>query len=124
MSDNNNWDNQDNQDNFSSGSNDPGPFTQPGRPGDYGGNGGGYIPPQREMEFKDWIILNIVLLIPCVNIIMLLIWAFSKDNKTRSDFCKAYLIVAVVAMVIGFILTFIFSFAFAAMLSDLMYYAF
>ena len=46
-----------------------------------------------EMTLKDWIITIILLFIPCVNLIMLIIWAASGENKTRSTFAKAYLIV-------------------------------
>jgi len=114
----NNWDNEDN---FSENANDPGPFT---RADDYGGGGGyrggGYGPPQQEMEFRDWVIFNIVMLIPCVNIIMLLIWAFSKDNKTRSDFCKAYLVVHIGLAIIMTIMMFIFGALIVSIIPDIL----
>ncbi|MCL2566174.1 MAG: hypothetical protein FWE24_10300 [Defluviitaleaceae bacterium] len=120
---NDNTDNNNNlnnsQDFRGQGLNDPPPFSVPhsGYPYPHGG-----IPPQREMTFKDWIILNIVLLIPCVGLIMLLIWAFSNDNKTRSDFCKAYLIVNIAVVVIVFLFMFIFSFAMFGLIGSMVQY--
>ena len=113
-----------NFDDYDSNSSDPGPFTRRERAdlsGEYGGRGGGYRPPvQSEMEFKDWVILNIVLLIPCINIIMLLIWGFSKDNKTRSDFCKAYMLVYLVAIILSFVIFFVFGLAVINFATDMM----
>ncbi|MCB1571851.1 hypothetical protein [Dokdonella immobilis] len=56
------------------------------------------------MSLGDWIITFIVLAIPLVNIVMLFVWAFSSGtNPNKSNFCKAYLILALVAIVLFFI---------------------
>jgi len=80
--------------------NDPGPFATPPQ------NQYHQQPAQPEMTLKDWIITIILLFIPCVNIIMLIIWAVSNENKTRSNFAKAYLIVYVGVMILVGILYF------------------
>lgn len=57
------------------------------------------------MSLGDWITTFIVLMIPLVNIIMLFVWGFSKTtNPNKSNFCKAYLILALIAMVLFFLL--------------------
>ena len=45
-----------------------------------------------EMGIKDWIITFLIMSIPCVGFIMTIIWAFSEENKIRSNYCKAWLI--------------------------------
>lgn len=68
-------------------------------PAPYGG-----MPPQQEMTVKDWVITCILISIPCVNIIMLLIWAFSNDNGTKSNFAKGYLISFVIVFIVSTII--------------------
>ena len=51
---------------------------------------------------KDWLITLIVLAIPLVNIIMVLVWAFSSSgNANRRNFCRAALILWVIAIVLS-----------------------
>lgn len=47
-----------------------------------------------------WIATMIVLMIPVVNFIMLLVWAFGSGNKSRKNYCLASLIIAVVMIVL------------------------
>ena len=56
-----------------------------------------YQQPQDNMEepmtIGEWMISLLVMLIPCVNIVMMFVWAFShKEKKSKSNFFKAYLI--------------------------------
>ena len=57
---------------------------------------GGY---ERELEepmtLGEWVVTLLLLtFVPCVNIILLFIWAFSdKEKKSKSNFCKATLII-------------------------------
>jgi hypothetical protein len=56
------------------------------------------------MSLGDWIITFIVLAIPLVNIIMLFVWGFSSStNPNKSNFCKAYLILMLIAIVLFFL---------------------
>lgn len=57
-----------------------------------------------EMSMRDWLITLVTLLIPCVGIVMMFIWAFSDDNLTRRNFSRALIviIVAVVTLVCAF----------------------
>jgi hypothetical protein len=57
------------------------------------------------MSLGDWIITFIVLAIPLVNIIMLFVWGFSSGtNPNKANFCKAYLILMLIAIVLFFLL--------------------
>ena len=76
----------------------PPPFPPP-TPG-YGGN------PQDTavMSTKEWLLTLLVMLIPCVNIIMLFIWAFSgSGNLNRRNYSRAYLIFYAIVMGLVFL---------------------
>lgn len=56
------------------------------------------------ISLGEWIITFIVLAIPLVNIVMLFVWAFSSSaNPSKQNFCKATLIVYLVAIVCFFL---------------------
>jgi len=44
------------------------------------------------MTVGRWLITMIVLMIPVVNLVMLLVWAFGNGNECRSNYSKAVLI--------------------------------
>lgn len=68
--------------------------------------GNGYQPysgmqpyPNGQMELEEpvkvgeWVLSLLLMMIPCVNIIMMFVWAFSStEKKSKSNFFKAYLI--------------------------------
>ncbi|MCH5259777.1 MAG: hypothetical protein J1F18_08490 [Lachnospiraceae bacterium] len=55
----------------------------------------------------EWLLSLIVLLIPCVNIIMMFVWAFSStEKKSKSNFFKAYLIYFAIAFVVMMLFSF------------------
>lgn len=59
------------------------------------------------MSVKDWLVTLILLIIPCVNIVMLIVWAASSSgNLNRKNYCIAYLIV-LAAIVVLYILLFL-----------------
>ena len=68
----------------------------------YGGNynnGGMYAQPAySEMEepvsVGEWLITMLIMMVPCVNIIMMFVWAFgSSSKKSKSNYFKACLII-------------------------------
>lgn len=68
-----------------------------------------------------WIATMIVLMIPVVNFIMLLVWAFGSGNKSRKNYCLASLIIVVV--MIALIMVFYIAFGLsAASAFNTMYY--
>lgn len=65
-------------------------------------------PPQMDMEepvsVGEWIIAYLLMLIPCVNIVLMFVFAFSKtEKKSKSNYFKAMLIVTGIVLVLYFI---------------------
>ena len=70
----------------------------------------------------EWVASKFLLLIPIVNIIFLLVWAFNKsENKNKSNWAKATLIVDVLRVFI-YILIILMFFSFFASLFNSAYY--
>lgn len=63
-------------------------------------NGPGYAPMEKEepIGIGEWTgLLAIVTFVPCIGLILLLVWAFGgSEKKSKSNFCKAYLIIALI----------------------------
>ena len=54
---------------------------------------------------KEWVIINLVMLIPIVNIIMLIVWAFGDNtNLNKANWAKASIIVWVIGFLFYFII--------------------
>lgn len=61
------------------------------------------------MSVKDWVITLLIMIIPIVNIVFLIIWAFGNDNAlnpSKRNWAKAQLIFMVIGIIIS-ILSFI-----------------
>ena len=49
--------------------------------------------PEEPIKVSEWLITLLVLSIPCLNLVMLFVWGFSKSEKrSKSNYCKASLI--------------------------------
>ena len=54
---------------------------------------------EEPVTIGEWILSWIILMIPCVNIIMVFVWAFGNtEKKSKSNFFKAYLIMMAVML--------------------------
>lgn len=94
---------------------------------EYAGNGyqnynnyNGYQPYQQMNQYNDsqleleepvklgeWILALVLMFIPCVNIILAFVFAFSKtEKKSKSNFYKAYLIIYAVSIVLAVLFCF------------------
>ena len=63
---------------------------------------------EEPVKISEWVLALVLMMIPCVNIIMMFVFAFSKtEKKSKSNFFKAYLIY----FAIVFALTFLFGMA-------------
>lgn len=62
-------------------------------------------PNTRPMTLKDWLLTLLVQIIPCINIIMLFVWAFGNGNVNRKRYCQASLIFMAIMMVVSIIIT-------------------
>lgn len=48
---------------------------------------------EEPVKISEWVLVFVLMMIPCVNIIMMFVFAFSKtEKKSKSNFFKAYLI--------------------------------
>ncbi len=64
---------------------------------------------EEPMSMGDWLVTMLIMLIPCVNIIMMFVWAFNKnEKKSKSNFFKAELIFMGVIFVLYMILLIVF----------------
>lgn len=84
-----------------------------------------YVPLQRDdmsetVTTKEWVIALLLLCVPVVNFIMPFIWAFSdSEKKSKSNFFKAYLIIALISVVLSMLLVFLLA-ALGADMMDMM----
>lgn len=80
--------------------------------------------PQNDVEpamtLGDWMLTMLLMMIPCANLVLLFVWAFSPDTpKSKSNWAKASLIFMAIAIVlmIAFI-SFFYNVIFAPALSE------
>ena len=73
---------------------------------------------EEPVSVLDWVGTLLLTMIPCAALIVYIIWAFgSGTKKSKSNYCKAYLIVALISTVLVVIL-YIFMFAFMFVASE------
>ena len=68
-----------------------------------------YIPPSSDLEepmsLGEWIGTILLCMIPCVNIVLLFVWAFSSgEKKSKSNYAKAVLIISGIIIAIYIVL--------------------
>ena len=71
-----------------------------------------------EVSTGGFILMELLMMIPCLNIVMLVVWMCSKNNATRKHYATAKLIVAIVGSIIVAVLYFT---VFATVISSMMY---
>jgi len=77
---------------------------------------------EKVVSTGEWVSSKFILLIPMVNIIFLLVWAFNKsENKNKSNWAKATLIVYVLRVFI-YVLIILMFFSFFTSLFNSAYY--
>lgn len=59
---------------------------------------------EKPLSFGEWLITMIVLAIPCVGVIMLLVWGFGNGNVSRRNYCRAALVMVAIAALLSLIL--------------------
>ena len=61
------------------------------------------------VSVKEWLITNLIMMIPLVNIVMMLVWAFgSNTNPNKANYFKAALILFAIVMIIYLVLAVVF----------------
>lgn len=57
------------------------------------------------VSVKEWLITNLILMIPMINLVMIFVWAFSSNtNPNKANYFKAALILFAIVMVIYLVL--------------------
>lgn len=57
------------------------------------------------VSVKEWLLTNLIMMIPLVNIVMMLVWAFnSNTNPNKANYFKAALILFAIVMAIYLVL--------------------
>ncbi|MCI8599354.1 MAG: hypothetical protein HFJ10_13110 [Lachnospiraceae bacterium] len=80
-----------------------------------------YQVPQDELEepvtMGEWMISLLIMLIPCANIIMMFVWAFSsKEKKSKSNYFKASLIFAGIVLALYIVFFIVMGLSMASMM--------
>lgn len=101
-----NQDNSMNQNNMNQGQNmNPNNYNNMNQDGYYNGgyNQGQNMEPV--MSIGQWLIISLVMSIPCVNIVMLFVWGFGNGPQNRANYCKAALILWIIGVALSVILS-------------------
>ena len=57
------------------------------------------------VSVKEWLLTNLIMMIPLVNLIMMLVWAFSSNtNPNKANYFKAAFILFAIVMAIYLVL--------------------
>lgn len=85
-------------------------------------NGPGYAPMEMEepVGIGEWAgLLAIATFVPCIGFILMLVWAFGgSEKKSKSNFCKAYLIIALIRFVLLILVCIIWGAALASQIDN------
>lgn len=76
---------------------------------------------EEPVSFGEWMVALLLMMIPCVNIIMMFVFAFGKSKKSKSNFFKAYLVWFLIMFVLSIIIGVAFGASMAAMMSSMGY---
>ena len=84
--------------------------------------GGGLTPTEMEepVGIGEWTgLLALATFVPCIGIILVLVWAFGNtEKKSKSNFCKAFLIIWLIKLAVSAILFIVWGASLAAMISE------
>lgn len=76
---------------------------------------------EEPVTFGDWMLSLLLMMIPCVNIVMMFVYAFGNGKKSKSNFFKAYLVWMLISIVLSVIIVAIFGASMVAMMSTMGY---
>ena len=74
------------------------------------------------VSFGEWMITLLIMMIPCVNIVMMFVWAFGNIKKSKSNYFKASLVWALISIVIMILFMVIGGATFAGIMNQVSYY--
>ena len=75
---------------------------------------------EEPITMGEWLITMLIMLIPCVNIVMMFVWAFSSTEKqSKSNYFKANLIFTGIMFVFAIVMVIVVSVAAASAIENL-----
>jgi len=75
---------------------------------------------EEPITMGEWLITMLIMLIPCVNIVMMFVWAFSStEKKSKSNYFKANLIFMGIMFVFTIVMVIVVSVAAASAIENL-----
>ncbi|MDE7323202.1 MAG: hypothetical protein K2N73_10890 [Lachnospiraceae bacterium] len=78
---------------------------------------------EEPVSFADWMVTTLILCIPCLNIIMMFVWAFgSGTKKSKSNYFKAMLVWALISIVLMIVFVATYGAVFLSMVGSTGYY--
>ncbi len=78
---------------------------------------------EEPVSFADWMVTTLILCIPCLNIIMMFVWAFgSGTKKSKSNYFKAMLVWGLISIVLMIVFVATYGAVFFSMLGSASYY--
>ena len=77
---------------------------------------------EEPVSFGEWMITLLIMMIPCVNIVMMFVWAFGNGKKSKSNYFKASLVWALIGIVIMILFMVIGGATFAGIMNQVSYY--
>lgn len=67
-----------------------------------------------EVSILDWVGTTLIGAIPCVGIILYIVWAFGTGaKKSKANYCKASLIITATGIVLSLVMSFMFKAVYA-----------
>lgn len=74
---------------------------------------------EEPVSVGEWLVSMLLMLIPCVNIVLMFVWAFSsREKRSKSNYFKATLIFAAIILVIYIIFIAIFGVAISSAIAN------
>lgn len=78
---------------------------------------------EEPVTFADWMLSMLIMCIPCVNIIMMFVWAFgSNTKKSKSNFFKASLVWMLIFIVLSIVMVGAFGAVFVSLMDSGYYF--
>ena len=74
---------------------------------------------EEPVSFGEWMIAMLLMMIPCVNIVMMFVYAFGNSKKSKSNYFKACLVWYLIAIVLSVIIVAVFGASLIAMMSSM-----
>jgi hypothetical protein len=74
---------------------------------------------EEPMSIGSWLVTMLILCIPCVSIVMVFVWAFGSESKTKGNYFKAVLIMALIMIIIEIVLLIVFWASFAGLAASM-----